>query len=92
MKHPCGCGFNILTVAGSRIEDFVNGNLGNFSPTFRYRYGFPALVAVNPAKLKYAALRSAFEYGSVRSFVDRVRSVCLLGCYSGSLWDLNRFL
>ncbi len=42
------------------------------------RYGYPALVALSPAKLKYAALRSAYEYNAVKAFVDHVRQVCVL--------------
>lgn len=36
-------------------------------------YGYPAFVAVNPAKGKFATLRSAFQEASVKEFMDRVR-------------------
>ena len=41
----------------------------------RRRYGYPALVAFSPSKLKFATLKSAFQLDSVKSFVDHVRQV-----------------
>lgn len=39
------------------------------------RYGYPALVALSPSKLKFAALRSAYELDAVKTFVNHVRQV-----------------
>ncbi|KAL4458959.1 hypothetical protein ABPG75_013824 [Micractinium tetrahymenae] len=36
-------------------------------------YGYPALIAFNPAKSKYANLKSAFEEKHVKQFLDSVR-------------------
>ncbi|KAL4431619.1 hypothetical protein ABPG77_001461 [Micractinium sp. CCAP 211/92] len=36
-------------------------------------YGYPALIAFNPSKSKYASLRSAFEETHVKQFLDSVR-------------------
>lgn len=38
-------------------------------------YGYPALIAFNPSKSKYASLRSAFEETHVKQFLDSVRLV-----------------
>ena len=38
-------------------------------------YGYPALIALNPAKGKFASLRSAFEDAHVNEFLDNVRVV-----------------
>ena len=43
-------------------------------PLLSSGYGYPALVALNPAKAKYATLRSAFEEAAVASFMERVRN------------------
>lgn len=40
-------------------------------------YGYPALIAFNPSKSKYASLRSAFEEKHVQQFLDSVRLVSL---------------
>lgn len=39
------------------------------------RYGYPALVAFNPEKGAYAAMRGTFEAGSIKTFVSSVRQV-----------------
>jgi protein disulfide-isomerase A6 len=36
-------------------------------------YGYPAFIALNPAKGKYATLRSGFETAHVKEFLDSVR-------------------
>jgi protein disulfide-isomerase A6 len=37
-------------------------------------FGYPALVALNPGKGKYATLRGAFSEPSVKEFMDAVRA------------------
>lgn len=45
------------------------------SPISPHRgYGYPALVAVNPAKGKFSSLRSAFEAANVLEFINSVRT------------------
>ena len=36
-------------------------------------YGYPAFVALNPTKEKYASLKSGFEKEHVKEFMDNVR-------------------
>ena len=36
-------------------------------------YGYPALIAFNPSKAKYANLKSAFEDKPVKAFIESVR-------------------
>ncbi len=45
--------------------------------TLTRRYGYPALVALNPQKLAYATLRSAFEAAPISEFVNRLRQVTM---------------
>jgi hypothetical protein len=40
-----------------------------------YRYGYPALIALNPKEAKYATLKSGFTVSGIRDFVERIRSV-----------------
>lgn len=37
-------------------------------------YGYPAFIALNPSKAKYATLRSAFQPASLKEFMDAVRT------------------
>ena len=38
-------------------------------------YGYPALIALAPAKARYANLRAGFSEGAVRSFMESTRLV-----------------
>jgi len=37
-------------------------------------YGYPAFIALNPSKAKFAALRSSFNEASLKEFMDAVRN------------------
>lgn len=50
-------------------------------------YGYPALIAFNPSKSKYANLKSAFEEKHVKQFLDSVRLVSLPG--RGMMWAVS---
>lgn len=39
------------------------------------RYGYPALIALNPTEGKYATLKSGFTVTGIRDFVESIRSV-----------------
>ena len=54
------------------------------------RYGYPALVALNPQKLAFATLRSAFEPGPVADFVGRLRQVSLRACLRRNPGNIHR--
>jgi protein disulfide-isomerase A6 len=37
-------------------------------------YGYPALIALNPSKLKYATLKSGFAVPSLKEFIEGLRA------------------
>lgn len=51
---------------GSQPELEANAGVGG--------YGYPAFIALNPSKGKYATLKGSFDAGSIKEFMDAVRT------------------
>ena len=66
---PPGCVGCVASLAtSSHLRDAPS-----LPPSWMPGYGYPALIAFNPGKAKYANLKSAFEDKPVKAFIESVR-------------------